>query len=48
MLMLLFISWFVKYPDVISTQVMITTDNSTRKNCMLEQTSGQIEVLLKN
>ena len=23
--MLLFITWFVKYPDVITTQVMVTT-----------------------
>ena len=26
MIMLLFISWFIKYPDVISTEIMITTE----------------------
>ena len=45
-LMLLFISWFVKYPDVISTQVMITTTIPPEK--IYAKTSGQIEVLLKN
>ncbi|WKD85754.1 Colicin V secretion protein CvaA [Polaribacter huanghezhanensis] len=44
--MVLFISWFVKYPDVISTQVMITTTIPPEK--IYAKTSGQIEVLLKN
>lgn len=44
--MVLFISWFVKYPDVISTQVMITTTIPPEK--IYAKTSGQIEILLKN
>ena len=45
-LMLLFISWFVKYPDVISTEVMITTTIPPEK--IYAKTNGQIETLLKN
>ena len=30
-IMVLFLSWFIKYPDVIATQVMITTTNPPEK-----------------
>jgi len=46
LLMLLFISWFVKYPDVITTEVMITTTIPPEK--VYAKTHGQIEILLKN
>ncbi len=46
LLMVLFITWFVKYPDVISTEVMITTTIPPEK--VYAKTSGQIETLLKN
>lgn len=45
-LMLLFISWFVKYPDVISTEIMITTQVPPEK--IYAKTNGQIEILLKS
>ncbi len=44
--MLLFISWFIKYPDVISTQVMVTTSIPPEK--IFAKSSGQFEVLLAN
>ncbi|MGG8497131.1 HlyD family secretion protein [Tenacibaculum sp. TC6] len=43
-MMLLFISWFVKYPDVISTQVMVTTSFPPEK--IYAKSSGQFEVFL--
>ena len=46
LLMVLFISWFVKYPDVITTQVMITTIIPPEK--VYAKSNGQIEILLKN
>jgi len=46
LLMVLFITWFIKYPDVISTEVMITTTIPPEK--VYAKTSGQIETLLKN
>jgi len=46
LLMVLFISWFVKYPDVIATEVMITTTIPPEK--VFAKSSGQIEILLKN
>ena len=45
-IMLLFISWFVKYPDVIKTQVMVTTATPPEK--IFARASGQFEVLLAN
>ena len=45
MIMLLFISWFIKYPDVISTEVMITTEIPPEK--LYARANGQFEVLLK-
>ena len=44
--MLLFISWFIKYPDVISSQVMVTTTQPPEK--IFSKSSGQFEVLLAN
>lgn len=43
-IMLLAISWFVKYPDVIDTQVMITTSNPPQK--LLANVGGRFEVFL--
>lgn len=43
-LMLLFISWFVKYPDIISTQAMITTSFPPEK--LYANTRGRFEVFL--
>ena len=45
-LMLLFISWFVKYPDVITTEVMVTTAFPPEK--IYAKSSGQFEVFLAN
>ena len=45
-IMLVFISWFVKYPDIISTEIMITTDTPPEK--IYARTIGQIETLLKS
>ena len=42
--MLLFISWFVKYPDIISTEVMVTTELPPEK--IYANSTGQFEVLL--
>jgi multidrug efflux pump subunit AcrA (membrane-fusion protein) len=46
MLMLVYISWFVKYPDVISTEIMITTETPPEK--IYARTVGKIKTLLKN
>lgn len=43
-LMLLCISWFVKYPDIIASQAMVTTQLSPQKS--YAQTSGQIDTIL--
>ena len=43
-LMLLFISWFVKYPDIISTEIMITTTIPPEK--LYSKINGQFEVFL--
>jgi len=45
-LMLLFISWFVKYPDVITTEVVVTTKIPSEK--IYAKSSGQIESILVN
>ncbi len=45
-LMLLFISWFVRYPDVITTEVMITTSFPPEK--IYAKSGGQFEVFLIN
>ncbi len=41
--MLLFISWFVKYPDVIPGTIIITTETPPVK--LVSQTSGQVQTL---
>lgn len=43
-IMLLFITWFIKYPDVISSQVMVTTSIPPEK--IYTKSSGQFEVFL--
>lgn len=43
-LMLLFISWFIKYPDVIVTEVMVTTSLPPEK--IYTRSHGQFEVFL--
>ena len=40
---LLFISWFVKYPDIISTQAMVTTNLSPQKE--YAKSSGNIDTI---
>lgn len=42
-LMVLFISWFVKYPDVISSEVMITTEIPPQKE--YARVTGKIDTL---
>ncbi|WP_299124904.1 HlyD family efflux transporter periplasmic adaptor subunit [uncultured Tenacibaculum sp.] len=43
-LMLLFISWFVKYPDVITSEAMVTTSFPPEK--IYAKSAGQFEVFL--
>lgn len=46
-LMLCFVSWFVKYPDIVSTEIVITTTIPPEK--LVARTSGRIEtILVKN
>lgn len=45
-LMLVFISWFVKYPDVISTQVMLTSQNPPER--IFANSTGQFDAILVN
>lgn len=46
-LMLFFISWFVKYPDVVNTEIVITTNIPPEK--IVSKSSGRIEaILVKN
>lgn len=42
--MLFFVSWFVKYPDVIATPIVITTSLPPEK--LVARTSGRIETIL--
>lgn len=44
MLMLFFVSWLVKYPDIIPTQIIITTNVPPQK--LEAKTSGKIETIL--
>ena len=39
-----FVSWIVKYPDIISTQIIITTNIPPQK--LIAKTSGKIEAIL--
>lgn len=43
-LMIIFISWFVRYPDVITTQVMLTSQNPPEK--LFSNASGQFDAIL--
>lgn len=45
-LMIVFISWFLKYPDVISTQVMLTSQNPPER--LFANTAGQFDAILVN
>ena len=45
-LMLLFISWFVKYPDVITAEVVVTTKIPPEK--IYAKSTGRIESILIN
>ena len=42
--LMLLLSWLIKYPDVISTQIVITTQSPPEK--LIAKTSGKIEVIL--
>ncbi|CAI2768646.1 HlyD family secretion protein [Flavobacterium collinsii] len=42
--MLFFVSWFVKYPDVVTTQIVITTNIPPEK--IVSKFSGRIEAIL--
>lgn len=45
--MLFFVSWFIKYPDVVSTEIVITTNIPPEK--IVAKTSGRIDaILVKN
>nr|WP_315220101.1 HlyD family efflux transporter periplasmic adaptor subunit [uncultured Flavobacterium sp.] len=47
LLMLFFISWFVKYPDVVTAEIIITTNVPPEK--IVAKASGRIEaILVKN
>ena len=43
-MMLFFVSWFLKYPDVVSTQIVITTTIPPEK--IVAKTTGRIEAIL--
>jgi multidrug efflux pump subunit AcrA (membrane-fusion protein) len=43
-LMLFFVSWFIKYPDIVSTEIVITTTIPPEK--LIARTTGKIEVIL--
>ncbi|MET3026624.1 HlyD family efflux transporter periplasmic adaptor subunit [Flavobacterium sp. UW10123] len=42
--MLFFVSWFVKYPDTVKTEIIITTDIPPEK--IVSKSSGRIEAIL--
>ncbi|WP_396146921.1 HlyD family secretion protein [Flavobacterium sp.] len=44
LLMLFFVSWLVKYPDIVSTQIVVTTYVPPQK--LVAKTSGKIEAIL--
>ncbi|UPT71847.1 MAG: HlyD family secretion protein [Flavobacterium sp. JAD_PAG50586_2] len=43
-LLLLLISWFIKYPDVINTQIVVTTNIPPQR--LVAHTSGKIDAIL--
>ena len=42
--MLFFVSWFIKYPDVVNTEIIITTNIPPEK--IVSKSSGRIEAIL--
>ncbi|MFW0739918.1 HlyD family secretion protein [Flavobacterium sp. T12S277] len=42
--MLFFVSWFIKYPDVVNTEIVITTNIPPEK--IVSKSSGRIEAIL--
>lgn len=44
--LVLLVSWFVKYPDIIATEIVITTQIPPEK--LIARTSGKIEAILIN
>lgn len=42
--LLFFVSWFIKYPDVVNTQIVITTNIPPEK--IVSKSSGRIEAIL--
>lgn len=45
-MLLFFVSWFIKYPDIVSTEIVITTTVPPEK--IIARTSGKIEAILIN
>src|SRR5258705_13538792 len=43
-IMLFFTSWFLKYPDVVNSEIVITTNIPPEK--LIAKTSGRIEAIL--
>lgn len=43
-MMLFFVSWFIKYPDVVNTEIIITTNIPPEK--IVAKSSGRIEAIL--
>jgi len=46
LLMLLLVSWIVKYPDIVNCEIVITTNTPPQK--LIAKTSGKIEAILIN
>lgn len=44
LLILFFVSWLIKYPDIVSSQIVITTGTPPQK--LIAKTSGKIEAIL--
>lgn len=44
LLMLFFVSWLIKYPDIVATQIVITTNVPPQK--LVAKISGRIEAIL--
>ncbi len=44
LVLVLLVSWFIKYPDIITTQIIITTQTPPEK--LIARTSGKIEAIL--
>lgn len=44
LVILFFVSWFIKYPDVVTTEIVITTNIPPEK--IVSKTSGRIEAIL--